>query len=98
MSEIITAIYENGVLRPLAPLELPEHTEVRISISVMELPADQAHRQRVTEALAAAGLIAGEEGTAHTLPLSDEARQELAQRIVHGRPLSEIISEERDER
>ncbi len=29
MEETVTAIYENGVLRPLAPLNLAEHTRVR---------------------------------------------------------------------
>ncbi|MDW8322376.1 MAG: antitoxin family protein [Armatimonadota bacterium] len=28
----IEAIYERGVLRPLRPLELPEHTRVRLTI------------------------------------------------------------------
>ena len=32
MDQTITAIYENGVLRPLTPLALPEHTEVEISL------------------------------------------------------------------
>lgn len=28
----IEAIYERGVLRPLRPLELPEHTRVRLTV------------------------------------------------------------------
>ena len=32
MSQMITAIYEDGVLRPLTPLELPDRTEVRIRL------------------------------------------------------------------
>src|ERR671932_820579 len=32
MPEIITAIYENGVLRPLSPLPLQEHQTVRIQV------------------------------------------------------------------
>ncbi|MDM8564546.1 antitoxin family protein [Candidatus Halobeggiatoa sp. HSG11] len=31
MNKPITAIYENGVLRPLAHLNLPEHIQVHIS-------------------------------------------------------------------
>ena len=46
MDQTITAIYENGVLRPLTPLALPEHTEVEISIR--PLPSAAA-----TEAIAA---------------------------------------------
>ena len=28
MNQPVTAIYENGILRPLAPLNLPEHIQV----------------------------------------------------------------------
>jgi predicted DNA-binding antitoxin AbrB/MazE fold protein len=40
MPEIITAIYENGVLRPLKPLPLQEQQTVRIQV----LPEDYAYR------------------------------------------------------
>lgn len=32
MSEPIDAIYENGVLRPLQPLSLPEHAQVKVTV------------------------------------------------------------------
>lgn len=32
MSESIIAIYENGVLRPLRPLDIPENSEVEIDV------------------------------------------------------------------
>ncbi len=32
MSDIFTAIYEHGILRPLQPLNLPEHTQVEVII------------------------------------------------------------------
>ncbi len=32
MEEIIEAVYENGVLKPLKPLRLKEHEKVRIKI------------------------------------------------------------------
>jgi len=32
MSEHIQAIYENGILRPLAPLDLPENSVVEIDV------------------------------------------------------------------
>jgi predicted DNA-binding antitoxin AbrB/MazE fold protein len=32
MSITLDAIYENGLLRPLSPLSLPEHTRVRGSV------------------------------------------------------------------
>jgi predicted DNA-binding antitoxin AbrB/MazE fold protein len=36
MNNPVTAIYENGVLRPLAPLNLPEHIQVRITIQPLD--------------------------------------------------------------
>ena len=32
MAQIINAIYEEGVLKPLEPLDIKEHTKVRIII------------------------------------------------------------------
>ena len=36
MSQTITAVYENGVLRPLKPLTLPEKARVRLQIERSE--------------------------------------------------------------
>jgi predicted DNA-binding antitoxin AbrB/MazE fold protein len=30
--ETVTAIYEDGVFRPLEPVDLPEHTEVKLQV------------------------------------------------------------------
>jgi len=38
MTVLVDAIYENGVLRPLSPLALPEHARVRLSV---DSPADE---------------------------------------------------------
>lgn len=54
MSEIITAIYENGVLHPLTPLPLQEHSCVRLQI-LTEDPATDA--EQVVQSLVAAGLV-----------------------------------------
>ncbi len=32
MSQVVHAVYEKGVLRPLDPLDLPEHQEVRVTV------------------------------------------------------------------
>jgi predicted DNA-binding antitoxin AbrB/MazE fold protein len=32
MTIALEAIFENGVLRPLSPLDLPEHTRVRVLV------------------------------------------------------------------
>ena len=36
MERSITVIYEDGVLRPLIPLALPEHSRVRVRIELAE--------------------------------------------------------------
>ena len=36
MNNPITAIYENGILRPLAPLNLPEQVQVQITIQPVD--------------------------------------------------------------
>jgi predicted DNA-binding antitoxin AbrB/MazE fold protein len=97
MNETIAAIYENGVLRPLAPLALPEHTEVQISIKTLP-PASgaEAHRRQVIVALVAAGLAAPASNAPTATPLSEDERNDLAHRLPVGRPLSEIIIEERE--
>jgi predicted DNA-binding antitoxin AbrB/MazE fold protein len=38
MNNPVTAIYENGILRPLAPLNLPEHVQVQITIQPLDNP------------------------------------------------------------
>jgi predicted DNA-binding antitoxin AbrB/MazE fold protein len=99
MDETITAIYEQGVLRPLTPLELPEHARVEITIRTPDQAAEQ--RRKVEQALRDAGLLAASPPrTPQTPVLSEEARAALAQRIgaAGGTPLSQIIIEERDGR
>lgn len=39
MIETVTAVYENGLLRPLSPLNLDEHQTVRLQI-ISEPPLD----------------------------------------------------------
>lgn len=52
----ITAIYENGVFRPLGPVELPEGSTVRIEPlaappSATRTPEEEAHLDRIYEIL-----------------------------------------------
>jgi predicted DNA-binding antitoxin AbrB/MazE fold protein len=35
MTTAVEAIYEDGLLRPLHPLSLPEHTRVRLSVETL---------------------------------------------------------------
>jgi predicted DNA-binding antitoxin AbrB/MazE fold protein len=96
MTEIITAIYENGVLRPLSPLPLQEHQTVRIQV----LPEDSAAElKRITQSLATAGLITPPPCGSDLKPVSEEAWRELSEKLkaIPGKPLSEILIEERGE-
>jgi predicted DNA-binding antitoxin AbrB/MazE fold protein len=97
---MITAVYENGLFRPLTPLVLPEHTRVQLQVlpvSGEESPAE--HRRRVHEVLVAAGLSLP---VAPSMPearlLSAERREELARILASGGPLSDVILAERDGR
>ena len=81
MAQRITAIYEDGVLRPLSPLELPEHSRVEIDIHQVASATDRAaHRDQINQALVKAGLsLPSTDTTARTTtPLSPERREELA--------------------
>jgi len=43
MSTRVDAIYENGVFRPLKPVQIPEHGFVRLTIEADPAAADQVH-------------------------------------------------------
>ena len=95
-----TAVYENGVLRLLTPLELPEHTQVQIYVQPTQPETDaMAHRREVRAALVAAGLsLPATNAPSPSDLLSADQRAELARRFSAGRPLSELIIEEREGR
>jgi len=42
MTFAVDAVYEDGVLRPLQPLALPEHTHVRLSVETLPEDSDRA--------------------------------------------------------
>ena len=44
MSQTVTAIFEDGVLKPTEPLRIGEGTSVRITIDAVEPTTDQAAR------------------------------------------------------
>lgn len=97
MGEVLTAVYEKGVLRPLLPLDLREHQTVRIQVVPEESTEDENAAIRT---LVAQGLLTPPPGTSEVAPLSEEERRKLAERLgrAPGKPLSEIIIEERGER
>lgn len=44
MGESIQAIFQNGLLRPLAPLDLPENSIVEIDVKDVERPLEDAQQ------------------------------------------------------
>ena len=92
MSETITAVYSNGVLRPQNPLSLTDGQTVRIQ--VLE-EADEA--EQIIQSLVAAGLVTPPPHRGDVESVSEAAWRELTQRLEAspGKPLSEIIIEER---
>lgn len=104
MSQRITAIYENGVLRPLAPLDLPEHSTLELDVEEVRMPGTpQASRESIKRRMIDAGLSLSPTAATGAPPsesrlLSDERRAELARLFAAERPLADLISEDRDER
>ena len=96
MPEVVTAVYENGMLRPLRPLNLREHQTVRVQV----LPEDSADEvEQAIQSLIAEGLLTPPPGHSDVNPMPEEERRELAETLgkAPGKPLSEIIIEERGE-
>ncbi len=103
MMEIVTAVYEKGMLRPLQPLDLQERQKVRIQVlpeapDVSEEPEDDT--DALIQRLVARGLMHPRpRGPIPPDPVSAEERLRLADLMGNapGKPLSEIIIEERGE-
>ena len=97
MPEIITAIYEKGILRLETPLNLRENQTVRIQVLSAE-PTDE----EVVQILISAGLLRQipSRGPVPPDPVSAQERQELAEILgrAAGKPLSQIVIEERGPR
>jgi len=97
VSETITAVYERGILRPLTPLLMPEHTRVQIQI-VRQIPPIREERQRVRQALVAAGVIRPHPPVEPVPPVSEAQLAAAAKALATAGPLSELIIAERDDR
>ena len=99
--EIVTAVYEKGMLRPLQPLNLRERQMVRIQVlpegpDVSEEPGDNI--DVLIQRLVAKGLMRPRpRGPIPPDPVPEEERLRLADLMgsAPGKPLSEIIIEER---
>ena len=98
MIESIQAIYKNGVLRPLQPLDLPEDKIVNIDVRD-ETANEETHRDKVSKILREAGLTSSLEFPVTEKDiLSEEERQRLGKLFSGEKSLSEYIDEDREGR
>jgi predicted DNA-binding antitoxin AbrB/MazE fold protein len=97
MNETISAIYEKGILRPLTPLLLPEHTRVQIQI-IAQSPDVQEERQRVRQILLSAGVIRSRPPVEPIRPVSEAQLAAAAAALGTAGPISELIIAEREGR
>ena len=99
MAEIVTAVYEKGVLRPLHAINLQERQQVRLQVLPEESSADEV--AEAIRILVEAGLMRSPpRGAPPSDPVSEKERLALAKRLsrAQGKSLSEIVIEERGER
>ncbi len=89
MNQTTTAIYENGLLRPVVSLDLPENSEVEITIHIND---DSLH-SRVRKALKLENQSNKTEDV-----ISNKRREELAKIFSAEKPLSDYINEDREAR
>ena len=95
MSEKIIAVYGNGILRPLTPVSLPEGTRVTLEV----LPSDSEEQEKTLQMLSDIQITYPSGKFKTPPPMTEEERTEFLNRIgqTPGKPLSEIIIEEREQ-
>ena len=94
--QTITAIYQNGVLRPFGSLDLPENSQVELNVKVIENKQDS--RAAIAELLVQKGLSRRKKTTEPKQNLSPEERARLAKIFSAPQTLRELISEDRKHR
>ena len=99
MNEHIQAIYENGVLRPLQPLDLTESEIVHIDVRGKMSNGEETHRDKVSRVLREAGLTSPLKFPVTKKDiLSEEERQRLGKLFSGEKPLGDYIDEDREAR
>ena len=96
MSELVMAIYDQGLLRPLKPLNLPDRQTVVIQV-LSEFVSDKA--DQIIQFLVKLGYLTPPSEHSQMKPVSETERQIVADRFAKAasKPLSEMIMEERGE-
>ncbi len=96
MHQVITAVYEQGLLHPAVPLNLQEHESVRIHV-LPEKPVDKT--EQIIDFLIQIGMLTVPRQAQTPAPVSESERYRLSRIMgkAMSKPLSEIIIEERGE-
>ena len=97
MSQNIEVIYENGILRPLQPLNLPEKKILKINLPDEAPNAEETHRDKVSRVLREAGLTS-QMKFPNAKKLSAEERKRLGKLFSGEKSLGEYINEDREAR
>ncbi len=96
MSQTLTAIYSNGVLRPLVSLDLPENSEVELDLTVIEKNDNLS--ENISRLLIQKGLSLPKKKTIPKQSLTVDERTRLAKLFSTSQPISELIIQDREER
>lgn len=96
MERSIAVVYEKGMLRPLSPLNLPEHT--RLEIQIVEAEDESKHdAEKAYQILIQAGLVQPSVlRDRQPAPISAKERREVADAYGLAGSLSDVIITERD--
>ncbi len=102
-TSIAARVVPQGLLIPRAAIQewLERGVEVvkdKERIVIQPKPAPVTERERVLQILEASGLLVKPQWEPTSPPVSPAERAELAKKFSVGRPLSEIVIEEREER
>ncbi len=97
MSESIQAIYENGILRPLKPLDLPENKVVEIEMRDIDEKREETVGEKADRVLREAGLVSSIKFP-NAKRLSDEERHRIGKLFAGEKPLGDYIDEDREAR
>jgi predicted DNA-binding antitoxin AbrB/MazE fold protein len=97
MSEIIVAVYENGVLRPLNPMSLKEGETVRLRIVPEISPGgSKTELETALQSMVDEGVLRVSPKQGEVDPTELSRRQQARKLVkIKGKPLSETIVEDR---
>ncbi|MEG5045628.1 antitoxin family protein [Microcoleus sp. B4-C1] len=98
MPETITAVYENGVFRPLSPLSLNDGETVEITIVAEVLPEElKGDREKSIKLMDLRKLMGLPTKQFKLDAAAEQKRRELFEKLKGrvGKPLSEIVIEDR---